>query len=942
MHSMRLVLSLSFLLQLSVHAIAQNLSNTEANDVYQSGEAAFNRYLNTFTEEDYSRSLDLYQQVVEAYRSRRDTDEVLADSYHKRGILYQIAGDFQSALHEYHQAVGTKKELSQGQQDSLYFKDLILIGNIHYYTDNYDSAEYYYAQANAIAQQFERIYERKRLYNSLGVFYFSLGDYYQALNHYDKAIEALEPSDPDYATDKMRFLNNVALAQLKLGNYQEAIKIYQKLLGDQDKAIPLFYENLGYAYFHKEQYDSSEYYLKKSLHQREISGRLNTLNALGSLWFRRGQVDSAQHYLNQSIELNKEQIAYKNKYLADAYQRLAEVFSGTGNYSEALRYHQQALIANTFNFEEDDITRNPGKEDQPVSIVFQHLILQNKGEAFKKLFQQDQDTTNLIRALHCFQEAIRVARYTQKTYDNEEAKLFFVNKEHSLYEEAISTAYQMYRLSGDDQYAELALKFTENSKASVLTEILREVDIKSSGNVNDSLISEEKRIKQQITANRLKLVESSDSIQNEALHQRLNDLEVALARVVKQLQRDERYYQLKYQDDTFDISTWQSELLGRGDMLLEYFLGENNIYIFALASDALTVHEVIRDSTFAETLQTVQHHLFAYKYGDQYNRQWSYQLYQKLIEPVSGQLEDIDRLIIIPAGELSYLPFELLTPSPQSDTYLLHDYAVSYAFSGSLLYDAHYRRGKRENQKVLAMAPFAGPKIRSRRSNGLSPLYFSRQEVASVGGSLYLEEKATKQLFLKIAGSYNVLHLATHAVVDDENPLQSFVAFYPEDESTLSGYRLYTHELYNLRLDSVNLVVLSSCDAGNGRLVKGEGIISLARAFAYAGCPNIMTTLWKADDKAAAEIASQMHRYLKEGLQKDEALRKAKLDYLQNPRMKELRDPYYWANFVFIGDSAPIYRNYDWLWWLLGGGVLLLTVAIVLSMRRRSPRRQAA
>lgn len=214
-----------------------------------------------------------------------------------------------------------------------------------------------------------------------------------------------------------------------------------------------------------------------------------------------------------------------------------------------------------------------------------------------------------------------------------------------------------------------------------------------------------------------------------------------------------------------------------------------------------------------------------------------------------------------------------------------------------------------------------------------------------MGGSLYLEEKATKQLFLKIAGSYNILHLATHASVDDENPLQSFIAFYPEDESLLSGYRLYTHELYNMRLDSVNLVVLSSCEAGNGRLVKGEGIISLARAFAYAGCPNIVTTLWKADDKAAADITSQMHRYLKKGYDKDEALRQAKLNYLQDPETRDLRDPYYWANFVFIGDPVPMYDNYNWVWWLVGGGIIVLFLGFILwgtgSGRKRVHRQPA-
>ncbi len=911
----------------------------QANQVksaYSKGEATFESYLSTFSESDYGKSLKFYNVVIDLCKKEKINSMLLADSYHKRGILFHIQGEFTKALEEYHRAVLVKKEISQGAKDSIYFKELVLIGNIHHLVENYDSAEFYYNEASDIERRFDKIYERKRLFNSLGVFYSSLGNYYQALNHYNKAIKALEISDPDYLSDKLRFQNNIAFAQTKLGNHKEAITIYQQLLNDQNNALLLLYESIGGAYLQEGQYDSAEFFLEKSLNQRDVLGQLNTLNSLGALYNQKQQTNLAQDYLKQSIKTNHQNLLYKNRYLSDAYRELARVVENRNKYDSALHYYQQALITNTFDFDSEDITQNPGEKYQPISVLYQSQILQDKGNAFVKYYGQNQDTTNLLHALNCFQEAIRVARYTQKTYDNEEAKLFFVNQVHSLYEDAIRTAYHLYQISGDNSYAELALQFSEKSKASVLTEILREVDIKTSGEVNDSLVSEEKLIKQQVTANRLKLVESSDSAQNEEYRQKINDLEIALARTIKQLQQDEKYYQLKYQEDTIDLAAWQSQLLNDEDLLLEYFMGEEQLYVFAIEQNALAMHQVTLDTAFRDTWKNVQNHLFAYDYGDKFQNQWSVQLYKKLIEPVAESLAQKKRLIVIPAGELSYLPFEMLAKDTQEDKFLLHDYTISYAFSGTLLYNAHLREtAQAKNQEVLAMAPFAGRNVGSVRDNSLSPLYFSRQEVASVGGSLYLEEEATKQLFLEIAGSYNILHLATHASVNDENPLQSFIAFYPEDKQSIVGHRLYTHELYNLRLDSVNLVVLSSCDAGNGRLVKGEGIISLARAFAYAGCPNIVTTLWKADDKAASDIASQMHYYLKKGYTKDEALRQAKLDYLRDPETKELRTPYYWANFVFIGDPAPIYRNYSWVWWLVAGLAVVLIAGAVITIKRR-------
>lgn len=932
-----LILVLTYYSVFSQAQIGESLSEEH----FRRGEALFN--LNNVSEETYDVAIQHYQRAIDQLRKEGVKNTTLALCHQRIGSIFFDRDSLAEALNEYQQSRKIKSTFLSSQ-DSSFYSDYVFIGNIFYYQDRYDSAIYYYSKAEKIAVAYkENVTDIERIYNSLGAFNFTLGNYQKATTYYDKALSVMPQEGHDYIIAKVIFTLNTALALARLDRHEEAIKRYKVIL-ENEIYLPYLYRGMGDSYLAIESYDSALLYLKKANQNMNSILKMTTNNSLGSLFFRKRQFDSAINYYQQTIHLNTKERRGKNIHVVSAYQGLGDIATFSGNSRKALEYYQQALISTTFNFNELDITKNSIEGSQAILPLQQFKVLQSKGNAFVTYYKQNQDTSNLQYALNCFQEAIRVARYTQKTYDNEEAKLFFVNQVHALYEDAIRAAYQLYQLSGDNSYAELALRFSEKSKASVLTEILREVDIKTSGEVNESLVSEEKLIKQQITANRLKLVESSDSTQNEEYRQKINDLEIALARTVKQLQQDEKYYQLKYQEDTIDLASWQSQLLNDDDLLLEYFMGEEQLYVFAIEQDALAMHQVALDPAFQSTWKNVQNHLFAYDYGDEYQSQWSVQLYQKLIEPVSESLVQKKRLIVIPAGELSYLPFEMLAEGTHKDKFLLHDYTISYAFSGTLLYNAHLRKTTQvKDQEVLAMAPFAGRNVRSVRDNSLSPLYFSRQEVASVGGSLYLEEEATKQLFLKIAGSYNILHLATHASVNDENPLQSFIAFYPEDKQSLAGHRLYTHELYNLRLDSVNLVVLSSCDAGNGRLVKGEGIISLARAFAYAGCPNIMTTLWKADDKAAADIASQMHHYLKQGYTKDEALRQAKLDYLRDPETKELRTPYYWANFVFIGDPAPIYRSYHWVWWLVSGlAVVLIAGATIMIKRRISSSRQAA
>ncbi len=922
----------------SFSSVAQSNEDL-AKGYFQKGEALFD--LDNASEETYDVAIQYYQRAIDILESSHIHNIILANCYQRIGSIYYDRDELSTAKDKYHQSLAVKKSISNAG-DSLFFSDYVFLGNIYYFSDRFDSAQYYYQRAEEIAiDANEQLADIERIYNSLGVFNFSLGNYQKAITYHDKALYVMPQEGFDYIMAEVAFTYNTALALSRLGRYNESIRRYKSIL-KYEIHLPFLYQGLGESYLNIENYDSALFFLRKADRSAHPSLDMAIKNSLGILFYETDKYDSAISYYQYTIQTNEAKNRGKNTYVTRAYEGLGDIALSLEDPKQALYYYHQALINTTFDFDDVNVNKNPDERHQAILPLQQFLVLKQKGEAFFAYYQQNKDTVNLVHALNCFQEAIRVARHTQKTYDNEEAKLFFVNKVHSVYEHAIQAAYQLYQHTQEEQYAHLALQFSEKSKASVLSEILREVDIKTSGTVNDSLVNEEKLIKQQITANRLKLVESSDSTQNEEYRRKLNDLEIALARVVKQLQRDEKYYQLKYQEDTLDIASWQSQLLTDDDLLLEYFTGEDQMYIFALSSDALTMHQVPMDSNFRESWQHVQDHLFAYDYGDEYQAQWGQQLYQRLLTPVAEHLAGKQRLVVIPSGELSYLPFELLTNVDQPDRYLLHDYVINYAFSGALLHEAHSRGEEGEEQKVLAMAPFAGQNVRSLRDNGLNPLYFSGKEVASVGGSLYLEKEATKQQFLKIAGSYNILHLATHASVDDENPLQSFIAFYPQDEESIAGYRLYTHELYNLRLDSVNLVVLSSCDAGNGRLVKGEGIISLARAFAYAGCPNIVTTLWKADDRAAATIASQMHDYLKKGYAKDEALRQAKLDYLDDPDMKGATTPYYWANFVFIGNPMPIYESSQWVWWLLGGSVLLIIVAIGFRRIKTPIRKQPA
>lgn len=351
--------------------------------------------------------------------------------------------------------------------------------------------------------------------------------------------------------------------------------------------------------------------------------------------------------------------------------------------------------------------------------------------------------------------------------------------------------------------------------------------------------------------------------------------------------------------------------------MLILFISANK---FEYSTSAITKDFFAQIDSFKTSLHAVP--------GDQkYNGSAiSMELYQKLIAPVRSKLTQIDRLIIIPDDELNYLPFEAL--QDETRRYLIQNFSVQYQYSTAL-----FEKKGHDNIKTttLAFAPFASKSFTDTAGFSFSSLPASKEEVNKLPGEIFTDSIATKQNFLTIANHYGVIHLATHASVNNEMPLRSFIAFYPGKNQ--NDYRLYAAEIYNMNLDSTQLIILSACETGTGKLVKGEGLMSLSRAFAYAGCPNIITSLWKAEDKTTAFISQRLHNYLNKGFSKDKALQQAKLDLLNsNDIDPHFKTPAYWAHLIFIGQYEPARPSNTW-WWI-GGGILFLTIIYLFYKKK--------
>ncbi len=201
-----------------------------------------------------------------------------------------------------------------------------------------------------------------------------------------------------------------------------------------------------------------------------------------------------------------------------------------------------------------------------------------------------------------------------------------------------------------------------------------------------------------------------------------------------------------------------------------------------------------------------------------------------------------------------------------------------------------------------------------------------------IGGKAYLNRRATEKIFKTEAPRAGIIHLATHTIIDDQNPMYSKFIFAVDDDTTEDGF-LHTYELYNMQL-LAEMAVLSACNTGVGKLSEGEGIMSLARGFLYAGVPSVVMSLWPIDDRSTADLTSYFYEGLRQGLGKDEALRQAKLKFLESADVIKA-NPFYWAGLVSIGNPNPITMSggNHLLIWMTGLVIFVLVLIFALKAK---------
>lgn len=904
-------------------------------------------------EEKFRDAFELGQLALSTHNENiKKTDTLLGDIFNSLGNVCIDLGEFDNAKEYFDKCL----ELRLAHFDSTSIQvamALFSLGLHSDYTNELENALEYYRRAATILKTFLPTSQA-----NLSKTYFNMSICYALLEDYEKAIQYCIKA---------------------LGS---DLSIY----GRNHIDVALDYNNLGILYEKIEENNKADIAYnecKKILIELGKDDGLDMARLvfnLGNLSWKRGDFETAMLYLKEVLDIQKRILPSNDRDMIECYWLIGVVNRLMGNSKESIRYLTIALnlaksnsniqweiyqkihyhftkahLANA-NLEKAQFYLNKAKKvtfPDPSKIatctngvkskVWANLLVL-EADLLVAHYEQDKEVEYLHKAQEKYKEALVLGQAKRATFKSEQSKESWLSKRYELFEKAITCQYLLHSESRDEIYLHQAFELAEQSKALLLLDALQKSKATRFSNIPDTLIQKEKELSGVIANLEQQIFESHaatglDSqtivLQGElfAWQQEYDSLLLTINK------NHPRYFQLLHQRKTLCVTELQQDL-DKDHAILQYFVGDSSLFTFFIDHDQVKLNRITLDFPLEEWVKEWRSIVEAYgsiprkRDDEQRFVDLSLQLFDKLLAPFATQLPEA--LTVVTDGVLGYLPFEaLLVSRPEhlgnyrSYDYLLYHHQLSYTFSNSWSKEIKERTPMRAGSGVLAMAPvFSGSPFASNdRFSKLNMLAFNQQEAEDVvsvwGGKSLTGLNATKPNFYKYAPDYQILHLATHAKANSESGAYSYLAF-TEISDSIENEILYARELYEMSI-AADLVILSACETGAGELQQGEGVISLARGFSYAGARSIVNTLWPVSDRKSAQLMTNFYKYLQQNFPKDKTLRQSKIDYIQSARDRDAH-PFYWAAFVPLGDMAPLeIPTNALLWWsLVFAGLLVL------------------
>lgn len=795
------------------------------------------------------------------------------------------------------------------------------------------------------------------LYNNLGNSYQLTGDYDRAIQYFQSAYGHLSQSQGNAHLNTLTALNNLAFMYNRTAQHDSALRILYRL--QQSQLTPLLEirvsRNLATTYRSLRKFDEALINISKCISTAEYY--------LGNRHFEYAY--SVFEKARIGIAMNDFNLALSS--ISEAEQAYAVIFHSTDEeYINILRI-KAFIKSRLLKFEEAeaifskvDSLMNLVKENEtlPENGMSRYLsfnyanVLIDKARMYQEWYAFNKDIQNLAASVDLYSRSLSIyEQYSQ--FATDESRLLLGDDMRGTYQDAVRAAWELFTIRGEQNNLDLAYGFAGRAKSSVLLSSIRKLRAFEAAGVPTQTTETERRLRLEIHA--LTRAASDERLRPQPNNARIAILDakrIVLTRSYDSLMQQIEtkypdYYALRYAPATLTIQQVQKNL-SPDQVLIDYFIESNHLYIFALRSDSTLLLKNALPDRLETGVDSLRHiiltNLMSHSFADyQAFLGISTSLYSELIKPIEGFIQG-RRLVIVPDGVLGYLPFDLLIDpekltSEQRETFnyaqlpfLLYDFPLSYLSSSALVKDFEVDPGRKAGQ-VLAMAPdYSKPSVSGKLN--YSPLPYASKEAEMVrniwGGLVLSGSDATKKAFIETAPKYGLLHLAMHTLLDDENPLYSKLVFHPDDSV---ANEMFGYELYALRFKAA-IVVLSACNSGLGKLRSAEGVMSLSRAFIYAGVPSVVMTGWEVNDQSGARLMEFFYRNLAKGLTKDRALQQAKIAWLLESNQFKSH-PFFWAAYQMLGDTQSIKKKTSYqLLIIIPIGMLVISIVLLVVRRR--------
>ncbi|KOP38688.1 MULTISPECIES: CHAT domain-containing protein [unclassified Flavobacterium] len=759
-----------------------------------------------------------------------------------------------------------------------------------------------------------QIYQKYKLSNydiiefclkPLGNLYTVLGDYDSAENTIKQYFFIVNTSKnyPDAQKQKFAAILNLSNVYQSSGKISLAIELLENTLKTEQLSNlqkGILWNNLGNNYLLDSQkrvwivksppdiesaFKSSIKYLQNEKNQSEtLSNAYRNLASMNRQWQR---YETANSYLKKAEKLFLETPDIQPRKIAKLYYEKALLLFAEHKYDECSKQINSIFEILIPNYKSKSNLPNE-TELYAETVLIDALDLQ--AEIFIRQTQPK-------KALDAFHLSFHIEDILMNVVFYENSKIISQLRSRNRTEKCISIYDLLYQKENNIKYLEEAFQLAERSKSGILQRYRS--NIKNASNEEKHLLQELQNLNNAILKEQQK-ADSANILEINRLIKKQNELMISL----KKIQTENP----DYIPENCNIKSLLSQLENDKAVMVYYFMGSEILYYFTLQNKQIHLNHIYITDTaipqigafidYFNNSNTILNNISGYNKN-------GYAVYKMLKLPLNKVYKN---LIIVPDGILNFLPFEALITQESKTTnfakmhYLLNDFKIAYNTSANIYLNS--KPVSKSEKTVLGVFP-----VFEKTAFELS---YSKKELESIRSNFsgkYLENSnASFSNFKNNASHYSVLHLSTHASSGNiETPAS--IKFYDQEI-------LYS-ELYNLHINP-DLVVLSACETGIGKLYKAEGAMSIARGFQFAGAQNLLFSLWKVNDFTTSVFMSDFYKNIKNDVSYFEANSNAKLEYLNDKSIPNAKkSPYYWSSFVYYGSISAEEKSGNYIYYVI-------------------------